>query len=335
MLKDLAPIYRRVVPELDRMRFPTEVLATCSECAMRPVAPQHPRRRVFSAPAACCTYHPALPNFLVGMILAKGGPGMVRLVARMADPHGVTPLGIARNKHHEEAYDKSSYDVFGQDESLTCPYWNDHRCTIHSHRNAVCRTWFCKSLNGRTGHAARNDLLHLLRAVENALAKLCVADGKPPSQGSLADGITWYRWCADYVENLPSERVELLRGDALAAHLKDLDATIEERDAEMPQVLIPRVASWHPEDNRYAMTGYSGFDMVDVPSWIFQLLSRLDGNTTWRSALQQTEAELGHTISDDLIYMLYRRGILGPEVVYDPDKVNPSFQVVPQEPSPR
>ena len=57
--------------------IPAETNATCHDCAMSPPAEEAPGSTFLFKPASkCCTYWPALPNFLVGRILADEDPAL-------------------------------------------------------------------------------------------------------------------------------------------------------------------------------------------------------------------------------------------------------------------
>jgi hypothetical protein len=60
----------------------------------------------FRADAKCCTYVPALPNFLVGAALRElpPGPALASLEARLADVSSCTPHGLDVNEVDRAAY---------------------------------------------------------------------------------------------------------------------------------------------------------------------------------------------------------------------------------------
>lgn len=88
-LHDALPaLYRTLLgAPLDR-EVPAESKATCHACAMvagcpETVAPLDGRSRLFRADTKCCTYHPRLPNDLVGALLQDPNPGLAEGRRRM------------------------------------------------------------------------------------------------------------------------------------------------------------------------------------------------------------------------------------------------------------
>ena len=266
-----------------------------------------------------------MANFLIGQALAREDLGSEKIRARLCEPDGVQPSGITWPLSMGMDYSERASTGFGRDESWGCPYWVEGPlgCSVHRDRGSVCRTWFCKSVNGRAGWSARRALSQVLKAVEETAAHLCVEEGKAPERGAdPAEWEAWYLWCADYVDAFEDDRIESLRGEQLFSLLNTLRDRLAERDNPMPAVLIPAVHSWVTEDNGVGMSGYSPYDLVDVPKWIFTFLSKLDGERTWREAQRLTEAEVGEVVSDDLILSLFTRGVLGPVVEIDPAMIN-------------
>ncbi|MBA3549133.1 MAG: hypothetical protein H0T76_21825, partial [Nannocystis sp.] len=67
----LPPRYTAWITNLLGGTLPQEQVATCHSCVMQAEAPEGYR---FRADAKCCTYVPALPNFLVGAALRELPP---------------------------------------------------------------------------------------------------------------------------------------------------------------------------------------------------------------------------------------------------------------------
>ena len=328
MYDELPRVHRRLVPELSELSFPTEVLSTCEDCAMQPRGREKEERICFTAPQRCCTYHPRVANFLVGQALARDDVGTQRILERLKMPDGLYPSAITWPKHLGEEYANRASDDFGRNEAWGCPYWVEGPlgCSIHRDRGAVCRTWFCKSVNGRTGWSSRRALRTVLKSVEETCAHLCVLEGAPPEPGADAEAWeAWYRWCADHVDAFDDARIEALRGDRLFGLLRDLGERIVERDEPMPSILAPSVQSWVTSESSVGMSGYSPYDLVELPPWIFGFLSKLDGQKTWREAQREVFAELGESVTDDLVLVLYRRGILSSPENLEHAIVNPDF----------
>lgn len=322
-LSELPAAYVRLAPELRAFRFPREVLATCASCAMRRSGPGH---IVFTARANCCTYQPVLANYLVGRVLRRGDLGTERMQQRLTDLRGVDVRGVRAVPELAARYEADGGRGFGRDDTLTCPYWVEGSlgCSIHRDRNAVCRTWFCKTTRGGRGDQAWRALKDLLRCLEHTFVEQCLEDGEPPQGDVDLDGWTrWFHWCAEHIDNLEDRQIEALRGPRLAQLIDAVRGRIAARDADMPDVVAPRVTSWKKHDHGIAMIGWASTDPVEVPPWIFELLSRFDGARPWWEARAQAEEALGVPVSDDLVFMLWRRGLLDAPVDDGERPVNP------------
>ncbi len=306
--------FSSIVPELEVWHFGNESFATCSDCAMKPRAgqmlPEH--RLVFKAESRCCTYHPDLPNFLAGRALRRGGIGAQKIRARLEHLDTRHATGIVRPPELEVQYQELGKASFGNLEELTCPYWVSgvHNCSIYADRNGVCRTWHCKSVDGARGHGAWTALRWLLLGLESEIAKTVIITDAPSRDASLETWVDWYIACADHVDKLDVETLKSLRTPKLELFIAEVARAVQVRDESLPEVVAPSVADWFVEADGVALTAWSGYDLVDAPSWIFELLSHMDGMKTWRAAKTETEAKIGKTVSDDLIHTLHRRGLL-------------------------
>jgi hypothetical protein len=314
LTEQLGVVFSSVIPELETWHFGGESFATCSDCAMKPregqVLPEH--RLVFKAESRCCTYHPDLPNFLAGRALQRGGIGAEKIRARLEHIETRYATGIVRPPELEKLYQDLGKASFGNSDELTCPYWVSgvHNCSIYADRNGVCRTWHCKSVHGAKGHGAWTALRWLLLELESELAKTVTTTDAPPRDASVETWVEWYIACAERVDALDIETLKSLRSSKLELLISEVAQAVHVRDETLPEVVAPSVADWFVEADGVALTAWSGYDLVDAPSWIFELLSRMDGTKNWRAAKSETEAATGKTISDDLIHTLHRRGLL-------------------------
>ncbi len=183
----LPPLYAAWVAEFMAEPLPTEPHATCSACAMAPPAEGaavSEGAKFFDPATRCCTYHPNLPNFLVGRVLRDPSIapslGADVLMARVASRAAVSPLGIDAPDDVRERYlAVSMAGDFGLAKDLQCPHLlvgATDSCGIWRHRNAACATWYCKHARG--GRAARfwKRLRDLLTMVETCLARWCVLE---------------------------------------------------------------------------------------------------------------------------------------------------------------
>ena len=180
LVSPLPPLFAGWIGEILQQPVPEEARATCLDCAMCNRDQREPAaQEVFFNPnTKCCTYHPDLPNFLAGRILADNSPAMQegrrRLLSRLSGPAVVRPQGVFPSLE-EGARHTVLNPNFGHDETMLCPYFlEDGLCGIWQHRNARCSTWFCKHTRGSVGRDFWRTLKTFLAAVEQHLAAWCI-----------------------------------------------------------------------------------------------------------------------------------------------------------------
>ncbi|HJL02743.1 MAG TPA: hypothetical protein RMH85_14670 [Polyangiaceae bacterium LLY-WYZ-15_(1-7)] len=185
-LEAMPPLYRPWVRAVLEGPVPRERRATCDEC---PMVRAEPPAVGFRADTRCCTFHPELPNFLVGAFFRELRPellpGRRLLEAKIRARVGVTPLGIDRPPVYALTF-RHGRAAFGSAQALRCPYYLEgerHSCGVWHAREATCATWFCKHERGRVGRAFWEALRHFLQAVDRDLARACVVElGLPSAQ---------------------------------------------------------------------------------------------------------------------------------------------------------
>jgi hypothetical protein len=174
-----SPLYQALFSELFDRPEVVETRATCDNCAMcdqgqlAPVAMDY-----FRPDAKCCTYHPTLPNYAIGAILADRdeelAEGRKRLRAKIAARLGVTPEFIAAPRKYLLIYTAGrGSGFFGRSKVTLCPYFdeeNNGRCTVWRYREAVCSTYFCKYTAGKPGWNFWDNMKGYLNYVEKKLA---------------------------------------------------------------------------------------------------------------------------------------------------------------------
>lgn len=177
ILDDLPEIYGRFFPEFFEQVIPIEELATCNDCAMcaRPDQPRIPGQEYFQPDIKCCAFHPKLPNYLVGGLLLDTNPAMDagRAVVRdkISKRIGVTPNSLMAPKKYAVLYKYVGERGFGKNYSMLCPYYlrDTGMCSIWKFREAVCSTYFCKSVAGSDGKKFWNVLRGYLIQAQDAL----------------------------------------------------------------------------------------------------------------------------------------------------------------------
>jgi hypothetical protein len=191
----LPPLYAGWIGELLDGPLPPEPEATCERCAMLPADGRRATEGLYFHPEVkCCTYVPALPNFLVGRILADDDPalaaGRASVERRIDARAGVSPVGLEPPPVHALLYRASGEQAFGRSRALRCPHYLESAggaCGIWRHRNGVCSTWFCKHGRGATGQRFWHGLDQLLALIERELARWCLVrlDLDPRTLGRL------------------------------------------------------------------------------------------------------------------------------------------------------
>lgn len=177
LLTHLPEFYGRFFPDLFRRSIPEESKATCNDCAMCPVSGEEPswRQIHFLPDVKCCTYHPSLPNYLIGALLSSNDPSMEegrrRIWKIIGDRVGVEPIGIMPSPKWSLLYNRSKSRSFGNSPALLCPYFEKTKglCTIWSFREATCSTYFCKYSRGADGERFWNGVKKYLTKVETVL----------------------------------------------------------------------------------------------------------------------------------------------------------------------
>lgn len=172
----LPDIYRPFLPEVFERPIAEERHATCANCTMcPPPVPDFPAEAYFNPSTKCCTFHPALPNYSVGGLLADqtdaGSEGRRRVLGKIEAGVGVTPAGILPPAR-VLLLQRHGKGGFGRAERLVCPYLDRDRgaCTVWAHREAECATWFCKHNQGFDGRAFWRQLRDYLVSVHVTLS---------------------------------------------------------------------------------------------------------------------------------------------------------------------
>lgn len=175
----LPPTHAHLLPPLFDRSLPEESLATCDRCVMAraDIPPEHTPEGLYRPDVKCCGFHPNLPNFLVGAILADETPalqeGKARIQAKVASRLGVSPVWLSAPRKYTLLFLASRKTSFGRSLLMRCPYYDGERnlCSIWRHRDAVCTSFYCKHVRGPAGERAWRALEAVLRIAERRLAE--------------------------------------------------------------------------------------------------------------------------------------------------------------------
>ena len=328
----LPPRYAQWLTELLGGCLPEEHVATCSRCAMQIDSVDEDYR--FRSDAKCCTYVPALANFLVGAALRDmpPGPGRAGLERRVADPGVCTPHGLDVSDDERQRYQAIvTAETFGRDPGLRCPHYIDEQgglCGIWRHRNGVCATWFCKHDRGAAGQRFWQAVEALLAHVERELSHWCACQllyhGAASEPASPDEGLgawdTWVDRPGDYyvqtatlVNELEWPEIAVIAGAELGPLVERVKAAYTELQPRGSLVQLRRLVAGEvrvshrgPESAR--LVTYSDSDPLEMPSALLEILPRFDGRPT-----DEVLAELasdGFVLTDDLVAQLVDFAVL-------------------------
>ena len=211
----LPRVYEKLLPG-DLLQFsPEEKKATCDTCAM--AKPRHRGKVHYREDLKCCTFHPFLPNYLVGaLLLEPANPGTAVLQDKIARREYALPIGMVAPIRYQLEFGERKENDFGQREEWLCPYYNseNQNCNVWRNRGVVCTTFHCKSSYGPAGLRFWDQFSDYLSYVEMALLEesLVMLDFSPRqiidlldylnrSEGTSAEKTSWV---------LPKEKAKLL-----------------------------------------------------------------------------------------------------------------------------
>jgi len=350
-LRDSLPeVYRPLLPAFFDTPAPHEEKATCDSCAMcaPPGTPPSDAVTYFRPDAKCCTFHPLLPNYLVGAILADERPDMQegkrRIQARIAARTGVSPRWLAPSRKTDMLQRGSQRHAFGRSLVLLCPYFErtQSNCTIWRHRESVCSTFYCKYNAGADGQEFWRSLRRYAVWVEGALAAKAASFVKPGHQepAPLSGHITleeledrapaesdyaplWGEWagreedfylrCFAWVRDLGREGFEQLAAHAdHDARLRDLtDAHETMLHPKLPERLVP-----HPElrsaevEDGVIVSSYSKFEPLKLTRELFEVVRMFGQGGTVAEVRARILKEHEVEVPEELLASLHQFRVL-------------------------
>ena len=117
----LSPYLLQVFGDLDI----SEKTATCHDCLCS--RPERKNLPFYQKHLKCCTFHPFLPNYEVGAILASEDVGYeAKEVVRQKIQRReyALPLGVFAPVSYQVAFNQREPADFGNKESFLCPYFD-------------------------------------------------------------------------------------------------------------------------------------------------------------------------------------------------------------------
>ena len=343
----LPPLYAPWIEELLGDALPEERHATCTSCAMcRPTSAKAATGSLieFDQATKCCTYVPALPNFLVGMVLADddpmAAPGRVSVERRISEGAGVTPLGLLPRAEYVLIYKHAGEELFGRTPGLRCPHYlsaGGGLCGIWQHRNAVCATWYCKYERGRVGKRFWDALVVLLTTIERQLSLWAAVElGEEvhnlgasllPYYATVlspgADGWSerwqgraseFYRASAELVSGMPWSRVREIGGPEVALYAGRLRTAFGAlQTPDIPEYLrLGPVTRLDTTSTTCVVKGYSDRDLLPLSRSVADALFSFDGRRATAEVCAEIEADLGIRLDASTLRPLVEFGILLP-----------------------
>lgn len=294
---------------------PRETKSTCADCAMCTPAGQPPRAGAFDPQVKCCSYHPDIPNYLVGGVLGDADARSDRMRAAIARGIGVSPLGLSQPAPYRAVYEQAA-SAFGKAHALRCPWYVDEhggQCGIWRHRPSVCATYYCKFERGAVSHDFWTALRNLLVELEYEVSMWCAlqldaAEALGTSRGrgqqgiSLADldgdndvgarrlrwgawfgrEVEYFRRCAELAATLELDAVLVLAGPRLQLLAERVRSAYHALSVQhVPERLVLGTLQVQPETpGRVRVATYLGTDPMVMPTTLASALFAFSGEPT-------------------------------------------------------
>lgn len=351
-LRQLLPeIHHPMLGDFFDRPAPDERNAGCASCSMLAEGEAQSKDRIYFSPQTkCCTYHPHLPNYLIGAALADGRPemeeGRRRLRERILRGYGVWPLGILKPRRFHLLY-RHSPDSFGQTPGMVCPFYLQHKgtCSLWSQREALCRTWFCKHVHGRDAWHFWRALRMYLQEIEWLLSQYAVNalgwcggismeawDERPTlsvedleESAPSTDEYTrlWGEWSgreealylktSELVKMLGATELQNLGGLRLKLLMEELHRAYEQLVAPP----LPRRLKRNPQlklhlqpDGGAELVAYSSLDPQYVSGHVYKLLDHFDGSMPHDEVCRRLRTTGLPVPSRGLLVRLYQHRVL-------------------------
>ncbi len=359
------PIYKSILSEIFDEPTIVEARATCDNCEMcdKGTMPSSVNAVFFGKDLKCCTYHPSLPNYLVGSVLEDDDfkEGQRRLRKAIESRIGITPYWIGPSNKWELLYNASSSSAFGRSPALRCPYFTeDGRCSIWRHRETVCSTFYCKFVYGAAGSLFWKTLKTYFCYVEEMLAAYAARSidpevREPPNSSKLTreeledrpprDELyaswwkTWvgkeeefYRKCREKVAELTREQfVKIIddqpRGKALLKDVVDKYKALKNQKMPERAALNTKMRSLPVTNGFVVTTPYNPYDSRFVEKDLWDVLKKFSFDETVVEVREKLAKDDGIEFEDALLDELALHGIMvGPPAGFEAGKCESGTQ---------
>lgn len=183
----MSSIYSNLLPQEILNLSVQERKVNCSSCYRSSF--QYKGPYPYKSTLKCCTFHPYLPNYLVGGILLDSRLEIAQKILQNSIPKKIValPIGLLPPLAYQKRFQSKSKEDFGQKKILLCPYYNKdlNNCSIWPYRGAVCTAFFCQSSYGLAGKQFWKSYRDYLSYVEMAMQEeVLIQRGFSPRQVS-------------------------------------------------------------------------------------------------------------------------------------------------------
>jgi hypothetical protein len=302
----------------------------------------------FRPDTKCCTYHPTLPNFLVGAVFSDASsamePARAALRAKIAGRIGISPRWVAAPRKYLVLLHAARESSFGRSEALLCPYYarESGTCGIWRYREVICATFFCKHTLGALGHSFWTAVKRLVAHAEARLAEHVAREVGPSTwEPSVARGkLTredledrppesyakmWQGWegreeefyveCARRVSAMKPEDaapfVQDEEGRAIADEVRALHERLRQPEIASHLALSPDLVV-EPGEAGVGVTSYSRYDSFFLSTALYEALGKFTHAEPVSAVLERLKREHGIELPDGLLLQMQLQGIVVP-----------------------
>ena len=328
LIDNVSDVYGHLLPDFFNQSFPHENLATCDQCIVladdkQTVSPEvqgsiH-EYCIFHPDVKCCTYEPDLPNFLAGAILSSNrgdlSDGRKRIVRKIEQGEGVTPLSIQATKSSAQEYSQLIDQSSGCDKDIGCPYFDksSKHCSIWFFRQANCSTFFCKSTEGIAGQQFWEAMNYYLSGVEKELSLFAASTLELFADADLwsSDKVNYYIAAYRAIKKLNNDEFQKICKSSLDNLLEEVKKSYSDaiRTTVPPQLKKNPALEYETfPDSKYRYD--TGHGRCLLSERLHSLLHYFDGSKDNEEVVALIEKEQDIRIPSNMLLKLYKNRIL-------------------------